>query len=905
MEWHATDRPGFMDFGAREVNRNEFTTTDIKVKHEKKEPLNDDVMPMEIDNKPYVAKEEKGTTEEEKYADPGLTSHPPDAVQGRPGDMNMPVLMGTIQQQNNIRQTTQELHRENQNVVKCQIAVPCALGQSKECPYTDAELKSYYTSAGGSATGKTRKQIAEAIYENKKDSAVATCALLEKLAKGNGTLLNWQPDTKLAKTHTPAQYIEFLKNADPKDDRNQPIFRQATHLKEIEKSALCKLSDDKTSLNEIVKLSTEQEFIRHYFTPQANLPGLLLCNSTGSGKTAAAISIATSSWVFEGYDVAWVTERGRINDYVIEAVNKLANMTNRVMAEKVPAIGLKLRNMGLNDARKMVQKEFVEPMSYEQLYNALTSGSRTTKQGAKFQFPLVPKADGSYRKTLLIIDEAHLFMHYIEDKKAGGFAQVIDTFQTIWDMTPQSELLKVICITATPVYKSPLDFFWLLSMIGVNNTLKQFKRVLPLTEQELNKNHKGDEIYKNWLNPMTHSLTEESRQILEKACVGCISYLNVSNDPSRFPQITSDVSAVVVVSDIQSLSIAKCAKLNQSESESEDDDGDSKSRSRSKYKKKTCEADENFSSYDPMYFADNPEFARKRDFIAAQLPYLSPKFQYLTAQIVQQNKQDLASAEHKTFKHVVYCNTAKTAKMVWSLLQLTDVSKIGKIDIVGTNMKIGTKKVDVEAVLKKFNSKSNAFGKDIAVLVIDRTIGTGYNLFDTKYLHLFEPTPTSALLLEALPEAYKPELKKIIEERANSLKPYFHNTALENIEQFAKLQIQQESDSIGTQVVGRVTRMCGSPNLTFTKDRGWELHITRYFSMDQPGAPGQPTIFQQQMTANKEINLDQILLKLQLQNLMLRVSLDREFPAEPGTVSYNVPHPGLPMPLVDEWFMPL
>ena len=81
-------------------------------------------------------------------------------------------------------------------------------------------------------------------------------------------------------------------------------------------------------------------------------------------------------------------------------------------------------------------------------------------------------------------------------------------------------------------------------------------------------------------------------------------------------------------------------------------------------------------------------------------------------------------------------------------------------------------------MLKTFNSRpDNVYGYLVRIIVMDSGFKEGIDLFDIKYVHIFEPQTTSA---------------------------------------------DQK------QVIGRGTRTCGQKGLVFHPNKGWPLYVFNY-----------------------------------------------------------------------------
>lgn len=786
---------------------------------------------------------------------------------------------------------------------KCPIAIACKFGKSRDCPFDDAEISGYYKMAGG--TSKDPALIIDDMRYGKTPAGGSTCGILTKLLRSKGTLLDYVPPKDQVVNMIPSAYLQFLKT-DPGATESQK-FRRAVHLDNIAKAQIC-LDDSKTSLNDIIKLTTEQDFLRHYMVPYPELPGLLLALSAGAGKTAAAIAIATSSWVFQGFQVSWVTKTQLVPQYTRDALNLMAHAVIAELAkgDETGQMTTKFRTMKDPEQRKATlsqDKNFVNPITYDRFKNAYTRFTKTTKEARQLAMPM--------RKTVIVIDEAHEFLASIGESGWEEFKSALDECRS--PSIPIHEQVRIIAVTATPTYESPLTLFKLLYMVGGQWQLDKYKsqidarfKSLPLTGSSLNL----------WLNPDSRILLPQARQALELAGTGLISYISIVNDPTRFPQINSDTWVRVHVSDIQGLKI---------EGGEEEPSGKRRGKGKGKIPKK--DADENFATYDAEYMADSVGFLDRAGAILEEMKYLSPKFSALVTRILD---QDQVTSETEHFKHVIYTENGITAKMVWSLLIANGFSSAlnqsGIVESNGphavmflskTNVPVFSHKIGelVDRSLEIFNSKANAHGAKIRVLVIDSTLMSGIDLKDVRFLHILEPTSTTGILLDILNQtgstfgertiAYKTFARELAQEKTNILQKELGGQIMgkrrgdgDNVaplDDMVLYELKQDFDQVSKQIIGRVTRACGSPNLSFG-EKGWLLDVTRYYALARYGDTDENdgvTVYEQMLKKNPEGNIDisGLLLNMQLQNILLGITLDRDMPPEGIPVSR--PHPKL------------
>ena len=205
----------------------------------------------------------------------------------------------------------------------------------------------------------------------------------------------------------------------------------------------------------------------------------------------------------------------------------------------------------------------------------------------------------------------------------------------------------------------------------------------------------------------------------------------------------------------------------------------------------------NFASSDSRYLFDHVDheiLTRER------LKYVSPKLLTLLDEIDRQDRADIAEFGH-TFKHFIF-STIKSgtggAKIIaTALIDLYDMTlgyavsnrKLAFVDDSPTNhtfyllSSVGVFGKPIPApmrkeILRRFNSRpDNVNGAVSRIIVMDSGFKEGIDLFDVKYVHIFEPQTTFA---------------------------------------------DQK------QVIGRATRTCGQKGLEFHPNKGWQLHVNIY-----------------------------------------------------------------------------
>lgn len=198
------------------------------------------------------------------------------------------------------------------------------------------------------------------------------------------------------------------------------------------------------------------------------------------------------------------------------------------------------------------------------------------------------------------------------------------------------------------------------------------------------------------------------------------------------------------------------------------------------------------------FYMDEKSF--NPDLVKVVLKYASPKMVKLFDQIAKLDKHD-ARYHHKTYKHVIFTdidNSNYGAKWIASAFAAHDFIPAFKNDLTlksdeqlaaadgnafGLLMSrpYGKKAFPTKfkkALLEKFNERpANAQGEKIRFIILDQGYKEGIDLYDVKYVHIFEP-------------------------------------------------LQSISDQ--KQVIGRGTRYCGQKGLQFHPRYGWPLYVFRY-----------------------------------------------------------------------------
>ena len=281
---------------------------------------------------------------------------------------------------------------------------------------------------------------------------------------------------------------------------------------------------------DIITYSPTQDFIRHYFTPESPLKGMLLWQSVGTGKTCTAIATATSTFEKEGYTILWVTRTTLKNDIW---KNMFDQVCNEDIRDKIINTGLVIPSEN-KKRMKLVSKSWrVRPMSYKQFSNLVSKENAFYKSLVK-----INGEEDPLRKTLIIIDEAHK-LYGGADLSSLERPDTVALHKSLMNSYQISgtDSVKLLLMTATPITKDPIELIQLL------NLCKPMEMQMPATFEEFSE---------KYLNEMG-KFTDKGKADYLDEIAGYISYLNREKDARQFAQPILHNINVPIVKDMQNL----------------------------------------------------------------------------------------------------------------------------------------------------------------------------------------------------------------------------------------------------------------------------------------------------------------------------------------------------------------
>jgi hypothetical protein len=316
------------------------------------------------------------------------------------------------------------------------------------------------------------------------------------------------------------QKKEFIRHFNDVDD----VIHKDKTYDEIAKS---KCSDT------TFKLTANQKFIKNFLSPLTPYNGLLLFHSVGVGKTCTAISIAEQYHQLYQKPILVILSPTLIDNFKkqifdITKYDVVTNKSNLCTGTKYPDMILDKALIKQDVLEKNIQKIINQRYKFIS-YKKLISIFQKTKEKVQLQEKDVTKHDklfydkikDFFSNRLIIIDEAH----NLRNSSEKGTKQ---TAQVFWNLLKHTENVKMVLLTATPMFNNANEIVWFLNLLLTNDKRPNLKM--------------NDIFDKN------ENLTAQGRRKLIEVARGYVSYMRGENPfsfPMRlYPDINNDKNII-------------------------------------------------------------------------------------------------------------------------------------------------------------------------------------------------------------------------------------------------------------------------------------------------------------------------------------------------------------------------
>lgn len=306
---------------------------------------------------------------------------------------------------------------------------------------------------------------------------------------------------------------------------------QAIHATD-DKDDFDTLSKKKCSQTEFT-LSSNQRFIKNFLSPLTPYNGLLLYHSVGVGKTCTAISIAEQYHRLYQKPILVILSSTLIDNFKkqifdITKYDITTEQSNLCTGTTYPDLiydKALLKPEALEKTINKIINDRYKFMGYKKLVSIFNQTmekiKKQEKDVSKHEKQFYDKIKEYFSDRLIIIDEAH----NLRNSSEKGTKQ---TAQTFWNLLKYTDNVKLVLLTATPMFNSVTEIVWLLNLLLTND-----KRP----------NIKVNDIFDKFGQLSTHG-----RNQLMEISRGYVSYMRGENPfsfPFRlYPSINNDKSLI-------------------------------------------------------------------------------------------------------------------------------------------------------------------------------------------------------------------------------------------------------------------------------------------------------------------------------------------------------------------------
>jgi len=274
------------------------------------------------------------------------------------------------------------------------------------------------------------------------------------------------------------------------------------------------------------ELMPHQKFVRNFLSSMTPYNGVLLYHGLGTGKTCTAISVAEQTreyykhlnsnkkiLIIASPNVKENFKTQLFDSRKLKKVNGVWNLracTGKTYLREINPMSMKnmqRRNI-IKEVNKIIRNSY-RFLGYTEFANIISKILSTTKNEKSATRALRKH----FSDTLIIIDEVHNIRHTAKNPKKRVAINLLKVVKA-------AQNLKLLFLSATPMYNSHDEIIWLLNILNINDGLA------PVLRSEIF-DKKGEFI-------ISDEGEEVGKKYLASRCIGYISYLRGQN-PYTFP----------------------------------------------------------------------------------------------------------------------------------------------------------------------------------------------------------------------------------------------------------------------------------------------------------------------------------------------------------------------------------
>jgi hypothetical protein len=267
------------------------------------------------------------------------------------------------------------------------------------------------------------------------------------------------------------------------------------------------------------KVAPHQIFVKRFLSPQTPYQSLLLFHDVGVGKTCTAISIAEQ--YLNLYDkrvlvILSSTLRDNFKKQIFDITryDLERHTANLCTGTRYADMVVNRAHMAKDEFEKAINKIIMKHyqfMGYKELFELLKKirehVEKTERDAKKHERRYKSKIEELFSDRLIIIDEAHNLRSTSDevDKRIS---------QAFMEMISNVKNVKLLLMTATPMFNDPREIVWLLNILLTNDRRPTIKI---------------SDIFDKF-----GTLTAAGKAKLIEVCTGYVSYMRGEN-PFSFP----------------------------------------------------------------------------------------------------------------------------------------------------------------------------------------------------------------------------------------------------------------------------------------------------------------------------------------------------------------------------------
>ncbi len=320
-------------------------------------------------------------------------------------------------------------------------------------------------------------------------------------------------DEKPYDEETLAEIADYKRDFQYYPDTKEPTFvKQLTQKKEMAINFVfknLKTAEEKCN-REFFELAPHQVFLKNLMSKSSPYNGLLIFHGVGVGKTCSAITIA------ENFKDTYKDKTKRI--IILASQNIQIGWRKTIYDPQKGDNQCTGDTYNLEDDRdspihNLEKQQKRQIKAYYELHGYASFANSVKRMLQRYlgkdvdtrdESEISPYIDQHYSDRLLVIDEVH-------NIRTGNDTEVRDTIHYINLVIKHSHGLKLVLLTANPMYNMADEIVWILNMLLLNDGRPKIDAKL-----------------------FEDGLTREGARIIESKCQGYVSYIRGEN-PVSFP----------------------------------------------------------------------------------------------------------------------------------------------------------------------------------------------------------------------------------------------------------------------------------------------------------------------------------------------------------------------------------